>query len=130
MRTRHVARRHWVAVLAVAILSGAVLIAFAQGPRRLDGAGVIYGHLWCMGIRFDSGEAYPVSAWPPGYLARRLPGNNTDGVVMDGSAAVVLREGQRVTVDATVTDGEGDTPCSSTKIVTVLSFEPLPSGGS
>ena len=77
MRTRHVARRHWVAVLAVAILSGAALLAFAQGPRRLDGAGVICGHLWCMGIRFDSGEAYPVSAWPPGYLARRLPGNNT-----------------------------------------------------
>ena len=118
------------AVLAVAILSGAVLIAFAQGPRRLDGAGVMYGHLWCMGIRFDSGEAYPVSAWPPGYLARRLPGNNTDGVVMDASGAVVLREGQRVTVDATLTDGEGDTPCSYTKIVTVLSFQPLPSGGS
>ena len=130
MRALDLTKRHWVAAAAAAILSGAALLALVQGPRRLDGAGVIYGHLWCMGIRFDSGEAYPVSAWPPGYQARRLPGNNTDGVVIDGSGAVVLREGQRVTVDATLTDGEGDTPCSFTKIVTVLSFEPLPSGGS
>ena len=102
MRTVHLAKRHWVAAVAVAILSGAVLLALAQGPRRLDGGGVMYGHLWCMGIKFDSGEAYPVSAWPPGYTARRLPGNNTGGVVLDGSGAVVLREGQRVRVDATL----------------------------
>jgi len=130
MRTLHVARRQWVAAAAVVLVSGVALLALVQGPRRLDGAGVMYGHLWCMGIRFDSGEMYPVSAWPPGYQARRLPGNNTDGVVTDASGAVVLREGQRVTVHATLADGEGDTPCSFTRIVTVLSFEPLPSAGS
>jgi hypothetical protein len=86
----------------------------------------MYGHLWCMGIKFDSGDAYPVSFWPPGYQARRLPGTNTDGVVMDASGAIVLREGQRVAVEATLAHGEGDTPCSYTKIVTVLTFQPMP----
>ena len=123
-------KRHWLAAMAVVTLFGAVFLVLLQGPRRLDGTGVMYGHLWCMGIKFDSGEAYPVSAWPPGYLARRFPGENTDGVVVDASGAVVLREGQRVTVDATLRDGGGDTPCSSTRILTVLSFEPLPPGGS
>ena len=115
----------WVAAAAVAIFSGAMLLAFLQGPRRIDGEGVIYGHLWCMGIRFDSGEAYPVSQWPPGFQAQRSPGNNTDGVVTDASGAVVLREGQRIAVEATLAHGEGDTPCSYTEIVWVLSFEPI-----
>ena len=130
MKTLRVVKWRWVAVVLITILSGAVLFARVQGPRRLDGSGVLHGYLWCMGIQFDSGEAYPVSAWPTGYQARRIPGDNTDGVVLDASGAVVLREGQRVRVDATLADGAGDTPCSNTKIVTVLSFEPVPSEGS
>ena len=54
MRTHYLMKRHWVAAAAVAILSGAALLALVQGPKRLDGAGVMYGHLWCMGIKFDS----------------------------------------------------------------------------
>ena len=120
-------RHKGVALAAVAIFSGAVLLVLLQGPRRVDGEGVVYGHLWCMGIRFDSGEAYPISRWPPGFQAQRSPGNNTGGVVTDASGAVVLREGQRIAVEATLTHGAGDTPCSYTEIVSVLSFEPIPS---
>ena len=118
-------KHRWVAVAAVAIFSGAVLLVLLQGPRRIAGEGVMYGHLWCMGIRFDSGEAYPVSRWPQGFQAQRSPGNNTGGVVTDASGAIVLREGQRIAVEATLSHGGGDTPCSYTEIVSVLSFQPI-----
>lgn len=55
---------------------------------------------------------------------------NTDGVLVDGSGKVVLRQGQRVSVQATLTHGDGDTPCAYTDILSVSTFESLPAASS
>jgi len=117
-------RRLMVGLLA-AIAGSAALFVVLQRPRSLNQEGVVYGHLWCLGIEFDSGEAYPVSRWPAGMQAERQPGTNTDGVLIDATGNVVLREGQRVRVNATLAHANGDTPCDYTEILTVVSFEAL-----
>lgn len=125
MPSLKIGRRLLIGLLA-AVVGAALLFVGLQRPRTVTQEGVVYGHLWCLGIKFDSGEAYPVSRWPGGLQAKRNPGANSDGVLIDSSGKVVLREGQRVSVNATLTHASGDTPCNYTEILTVVSFEALP----
>ncbi|MDF2735967.1 MAG: hypothetical protein K0S97_2591, partial [Chloroflexota bacterium] len=94
-------------------------------PRSISGEGVLYGHLWCIGIRFDDGSSYPVSFWPDGWRAE-----SSRGVVIDRAGEVVLREGERVEIQGRVVHDDGETPCSYTEIVTVEQVQRLtPSAG-
>jgi hypothetical protein len=108
------------------VLSVGGILVVGQSPRTLDGEGVVYGHLWCLGVKFDSGEALPVSFWPNGYQVESGLDTNRQGVLRDSTGAVVLSEGQRVRIHGTVGHGDGDTPCAYTEILTVSSFEAEP----
>jgi hypothetical protein len=117
LRTGRVTRGRAVVLAAGALWAGLMVVALWP-PQRIDGAGTLYGHLWCVGIKFDSGDQYPVSVWPPGLYARGY-----DGVVVDQAGNVVLKTGERVTVRAHLTHRDGDTPCDYTQILTVETFE-------
>ena len=108
------------------VLSLGGILVVGQIPRTVDGEGVVYGHLWCLGIKFDSGETLPVSFWPSGHQVESGLGTDRPGVLRDSTGAVVLTEGQRVRIHGTVGHGDGDTPCAYTKILTVSSFEAEP----
>ena len=104
-------------------------IAALQAPRPINGQGVLYLHLWCIGIKFDDGSGLPVSFWLNGWQAR-----GQEGVVVDPAGKVVLRAGDRVAVKGKVTQDDGDTPCSYTQILTLETVErspasPEPSAG-
>ena len=116
-------RYRWVIVGAT--LGGVLAIAVLLVPRSISGEGVLYGHLWCIGIRFDDGSSYPVSFWPDGWRAE-----GSRGVVIDRAGEVVLREGERVEIQGRVVHDDGETPCSYTEIVTVEQVQRLtPSAG-
>ena len=116
-------RYRWVIVGAT--LGGVLAIAVLLVPRSISGEGVLYGHLWCIGIRFDDGSSYPVSFWPDGWRAE-----SSRGVVIDRAGEVVLREGERVEIQGRVVHDDGETPCSYTEIVTVEQVQRLtPSAG-
>jgi len=104
-----------------ALFVGLLVIAALQAPRSITGEGVLYSHLWCIGIKFDDGSGYPVSFWPDGWHAE-----GSRGVVLDRAGEVVLREGERVAVQGRVVHDEGDTPCSYTEILTVEHVQRLP----
>ena len=111
------------------IFLGLLAIAALQAPRPITGQGVLYPHLWCVGIKFDDGSAYPVSFWPDGWHAQ-----DNGGVVVDREGVVVLRDGDRVQIQGKLTHADGDTPCSYTEILTIEEVEvlvpiPEPSGG-
>ena len=108
------------------VLSATGILVVGQIPRTLDGEGVLYGHLWCLGVKLDSGETLPVSFWPNGYQVESGLGTDRPGVLRDSSGAVVLTEGQRVRVHGTVRHGDGDTPCGFTEILSVSTFEAEP----
>jgi hypothetical protein len=95
-------------------------IAALQAPRPVTGEGVLYPHLWCIGIKFDDGSSFPVSFWPNGWQAQ-----GSEGVVVDTGGNVVLRAGDRVAVRGKVRHGDGDTPCAYTEILTLESVEQL-----
>jgi hypothetical protein len=106
-----------------AIFVGLLAIAVLQAPRPISGKGVLYGHLWCIGIKFDDGSGYPVSFWPDGWRAEGYR-----GVVIDRAGEIVLREGERVAIKGKVVHdgGDGDTPCTYTEILTVEQVQRLP----
>jgi hypothetical protein len=96
-------------------------VAALQAPRPINGQGVLYPHLWCIGIKFDDGSGLPVSSWPNGWQAR-----GSESVVVDPSGEIVLRAGDRVAVRGKVTHADGDRPCAYTEILAVDSVERLP----
>jgi hypothetical protein len=100
--------------LAGALFVGLIAIAALQAPRPIAGEGVLYGHLWCIGIKLDDGSGYPISFWPDGWHAE-----GSEGVVVDRDGVVVLREGERVAIRGRLTHADGDTPCDFTEILTV-----------
>jgi len=108
------------------VLSATGILVVGQIPRTLDGEGVVYGHLWCLGVKFDNGEALPVSHWPNGYQVESGLQTNRLGVLRDSTGAVVLTEGQRVRIHGSVAHGTGDTACAYTEILTVSTFEAEP----
>ena len=112
-------RYRW--LLLGAAFVGLLGIAALQAPRPINGQGVLYPHLWCIGIKFDDGTGLPVSAWPNGWQAR-----GSDGVVVDPAGNVVLRAGDRVAVQGKVTQDDGDTPCDYTQILKLEAVERLP----
>jgi hypothetical protein len=120
-----VRRPRLAAALAMVLSVGGILVV-GQIPRTVDGEGVVYGHLWCLGVKFDSGETLPVSFWPSGYRVESGLDTNRPGVLRDSTGAVVLTEGQRVRIHGTVGRGTGDTPCAYTTILTVSTFEAEP----
>lgn len=85
----------------------------------------MYGQLDCLGVKLDTGEAFPISYWPPGYTVERTPGVTRNGVLLDASGNTVLREGDRVSVRLSAVQAGGDTRCSSTTVATVLDFHAL-----
>ena len=87
------------------VLSATGILVVGQIPRTLDGEGVVYGHLWCLGVKFDNGEALPVSYWPNGYQVESGLQTNRLGVLRDSTGAVVLTEGQRVRIPGSVRRG-------------------------
>jgi len=100
-----------VAVVAVV----AVLGVLSMQPRRSarNGTGELYGHLWCMGIAFDSGEAHPVHSWPDGVQVLAQP-LERPAVLVDDAGNVLFREGDRVSVTATLVQVDsGETACAN-----------------
>ena len=104
-----------------AIVVVLLAIVVLRAPRPISGEGVLYGHLWCIGIKFDDGSGYPVSFWPDGWQAE-----GSRGVVIDRAGEVVLREGERVAIQGRIVHDEGDTPCSYTEILTVEQVQRVP----
>lgn len=110
--------------LILAGVAFVVVMAIALWPpQRLDGTGTIYSDFACVGIDFDSGtQDGPVTNWPPTFRHQR----EADAwVVVDEAGQVVLRPGDRVAVEASLTHADGDTTCSNTNIITVETFERL-----
>ena len=112
--------------------AGSVLVLIAifalvgcSGPRALAGDGTLFRQLDCLGIKFDSGVAYPVSFWPDGYTTHFLPGASPTVVLVDAAEQVVLKEGDRINARISMVDAGGDTRCSSSPVVTVEQFSEL-----
>ena len=91
MVARRVARL--VAVLLLAPLSACCT---SQSATEVSGAGLLFGQMDCLGIKFDSGSQFPISYWPDGYSFRRSPGATPNGVVLDRKGQIVLKEGDRI----------------------------------
>ena len=118
--------------VAAAVLVATVVAGCSDGQAGdFTGRGTIHGHLWCLAIQLETGDAagrtYPVGFWPQGYTAKRSPGADPNGVLVDSSGATVLREGDTVDVRLHVVTASGDTPCDYTSVATVVDFTPVPS---
>ncbi len=107
--------RRGIALLVATLALIVVIVWISKQPRFTPetGAGVLYGHLWCMGVKFDSGEAYAVHDWPDGIHV--LPQSIAlPAVLVNRAGTVVFREGDRVFVGATLVHVDsGDTACSN-----------------
>jgi hypothetical protein len=101
-----------------------VLIVRPWSPRQYHGEGTVGGYLWCLGIKPADDGVIPISYWPNGLVAQGY-----DGVLLDSAGKVVLRVGDHISFDGTVSESDGDTPCTNTRIVRVVRFErgPAPS---
>lgn len=118
-------RRGNLALAVAGIAFVAVMSVALWPPQRLDGIGAIYSDFACVGIDFDSGtQGGPVTNWPPTYRHHR---EGDVWVLVNESGEVVLRPGDRVSVEAFLTHADGDTTCSNTNIITVERFELLES---
>jgi hypothetical protein len=114
-------------VLGLVLVATFAAVRFAQAqPKSIAGPGELYGHLWCMGIRFASGAAHPVHGWPAGFTFETVPmGDDRVVVLKDAEGSIVFREGDRVVVDARLHHVEGgDTTCANLDSLEVLAVEP------
>jgi hypothetical protein len=114
-------------VLVAALAVVAILFLLSKQPRLSprSGTGELYRYLWCMGVAFDSGEAHPVHSWPDGM---HVPAQGIDvpAVLVDEAGSVVFREGDRVSVTATlVRVDSGDTACANLNSLGVDTIELL-----
>jgi len=117
-----------------AVLLGIALVAGCASNTGLgdfEGRGHVFGYLWCLGVKLDTGDAagssYAIAYWPPGYTAKRIPGSSPNGELVDSSGATVLKEGDTVDVHLHMVIATGDTPCGNTAVATVLDFAPVSS---
>jgi hypothetical protein len=119
-------------VAAAALVATVVAGCFANGQAGdFTGRGTIRGSLWCLAVQLETGDAagrfYAVGSWPQGYSAKRIPGADPNGVLVDSNGATVPREGDTVDVRLHVVTASGDTPCANTAVATVVDFTRVPS---
>ena len=103
-----------------------VLVArpWPWSPKPYHGEGTVSSYLWCLGFKPVDDGVIPISAWPNGLVAQGY-----DGVLLDATGAVVLRRGDHISFDGTLSESDGDTPCTNTQVIKVERFEhgPAPS---
>ena len=122
---RRLAARAVIGAAAVALVA---LVIWLPRPGPEVGPGTLYGHLWCIGVKFDSGEAYSAGQWPAGMHVKSQP-IDLPAVLVDDAGDVLFREGDRVYVSATrVHASGGDTACSSLDSLTVDQVSRLSAG--
>jgi hypothetical protein len=116
------------AVAAAVVVALIALIALLPRPGPEIGPGTLYGHLWCIGVKFDSGVAYPVDQWPAGMHVKSQP-IDLPAVLVDDAGKVLFREGDRVYVSAILRHASGgDTACSSLDSLAVEQVSQLSAG--
>jgi hypothetical protein len=98
-----------------------VLIARPWSPKPYHGEGTVSSYLWCIGFAPVGGGTIPISAWPNGLVA-----HGYDGVLLDAAGQVVLRVGDHISFDGTLSESDGDTPCANTQVIKVERFERKP----
>ena len=111
-------------VVAAALLV-IVLVVRPWSPKPYHGEGTVSSYLWCLAfVPAGSREVIPLSNWPAGLTAQGY-----DGVLLDATGAVVLRKGDHISFDGTLSQSDGDTPCTNTQVIKVERFEhgPAPS---
>jgi hypothetical protein len=117
-----------VAVAAIAVFAWTRFVEIL--PQALNGTGVLrLADAGCLGIDVDgdSRGLIAVETWPKGFYADR-----DSRALVDGTGAVVAKEGDRVTVSASfVRQLGGDIdPCDASERLTVITFEVVGPGSS
>ena len=112
-------------LVAVLLLAPVLACCTSQSATQVSGDGLLFGQMDCLGIKFDSGSQFPISYWPDGYSFRRSPGATPNGVLLDPTGQVVLKEGDEIHARVSVIQATGDTRCFDTDVATVLDFRAL-----
>ncbi|HEX5823666.1 MAG TPA: hypothetical protein VFY18_04325 [Candidatus Limnocylindrales bacterium] len=108
-------------LFAAAAIFLVVLVVRPWSPKPYHGEGTVSSYLWCMAFAPAGGGVIPISAWPDGLVAQGY-----DGVLVDATGQVVLRTGDHITFDGTLSESDGDTPCTNTRVIKVERFERKP----
>jgi hypothetical protein len=116
-----------VALAGAILLAAAAIVVLLARPASVVGPGTLYKHLWCLGVKFDSGVAYPVGQWPQGLHVTTPATDGLAGLVND-AGAVVFAEGDRVFVTAFPRHGSGDTACANLNDLYVETITKLAEG--